>query len=390
MEASELRLLKQVWHLALATPLRKVPVFIVLGSFLLAGCQLPAGTPSVDAPATDAAATLEGRLTQVVANFTQTARVASATPTPSPTATSTPTPTATPYLTPTETLHPVLQDAARFVMDVTVPDGTTYRRGEKFTKTWRLMNIGLSTWTSEFSLVYVTGDRMAGALEQPLKGSVQPGYMVDLSVSLVAPDLNGDYRGYWALKNPQGEIFGIGPGGRDTFWADIEVDSPSEVVYDFVEHYCDAVWRSEASVLPCPGDPADSDGFVIRIEAPPLENRVEDEPGLWTEPEWVDGGYIQGTYPEFEVRPQDRFRALLSCHSESPDCDLRFRLDYRIDGGPIQTLEKWNERFDGSFTKVDLGLDALAGKRVQFVLTVLARDVYAMDSAIWVRPTLWR
>jgi predicted small secreted protein len=390
MKPGVLRSLKRIWSQVPVTPVRNLPALLVLSSFLLAGCNLPTGTARADVQATEAAATLAARLTQVVAIFTETAQAASATPTPSPTSTSTPTLTSTPFFTPTQTLHPVLQDAARFVMDVTVPDGTKYQRRAKFTKSWRLMNIGLSTWTSEFSLVYVTGDRMGGALEQPLKGSVQPGYMVDLSVELVAPDLNGDYRGFWALKNPQGEIFGIGADGRGTFWADIEVDSPSEVVYDFAARYCDAVWRSEIRVLPCPGDPADSDGFVIRIEAPPLENRVEDEPGLWTEPEWVDGGYIQGTYPEFEVRQQDRFRTLISCHSESPDCDVRFRLDYRIDGGPIQTLAKWNERFDGSYTKVDLGLDALAGKRVQFILTVLAKDVYAMDSAIWVRPTLWR
>jgi len=363
---------------------------LVPSLFLLAGCNFTRATHQIDVQGTEAAASLEARLTEVIAIFTQTAQVVSATSTPQPTSTATPTVTPTPYYTPTETLRPVFQDSARFVMDVTIPDGTKYLRGTSFTKTWRLLNIGLSTWTSEFSLVYVSGDRMSGARDIPLKGSVQPGYMIDLSVGLVAPELNGDYRGYWALQNPQGEVFGIGLDGRTPFWVDIEVDSPSKVVFDFVGRYCQAVWRSDAGVLPCPGDPSDIEGFVLPLDAPPLETRVEDEPGLWTGPEWVNDGYIQGTYPEFEVGSQDRFRALLSCYSESPDCNVRFRLDYRIDGGPIQTVEKWDERFDDNFTRVDLSLEELAGKRVQFILTVRVKEEFAMDSAIWVAPSIWR
>jgi predicted small secreted protein len=157
MKPDVLRWLKRIWNQVPVTPVRNLPALLVLGSFLLAGCNLPTWTARADVQATEAAATLAARLTQVVAIFTETAQAASATPTPSLTSTSTSWPTSTPFLTPTQTLHPVLQDAARFVMDVTVPDGTKYKRRTKFTKTWRLMNNGLSTWTSEFSLVYAKG-----------------------------------------------------------------------------------------------------------------------------------------------------------------------------------------------------------------------------------------
>ena len=357
---------------------------------LLSGCNYAPATGTPDMAATEIMLNLDARLTQVIAAFTATASTGSPTPTATVVASPTGTATSTPVFTPTATLRPVFQDWARFVLDVSIADGTKFQPGKTFTKTWRLMNIGLSTWTSDFSLVFVSGDRMSGRREIPLKGTVLPGYMIDLSVELAAPDEDGEYRGYWALMNPQGQVFGIGPGGHDSFWVDIEVDSPSKVVYDFVENYCDAEWRSDAGVLPCPGELTDVEGFVVRLPEPPLEARVEDEPGLWTEPEWVDSGYIQGTYPAFEVKEGDRFRALVSCKADSPDCDVRFRLDYRIGDGAIKTLDKWNERSDGSFTQIDYNLSELAGKKVRFVLTVLVKDTYAMDSAIWVAPSIWR
>lgn len=366
------------------------PPILVAALILLLGCNSAPATDTLNAAATESALALEARLTEVIAAFTATASAGSPTPTATATVSPTMTATSTPAYTPTETLRPVFQDWARFVQDVSIADGTKFLPGNTFTKTWRLMNIGLSTWTGDFSLVLVSGDRMSGRREIPVKGSILPGYMVDLSVELAAPDQDGEYRGYWALMNPQGQVFGIGPGGHDPFWVDIEVDSPSKVVYDFVENYCEAEWRSDAGVLPCPGELTDSEGFVVRLPEPPLETRVENEPGLWTEPEWVDSGYIQGTYPGFEVKEGDRFRALVSCKAYSPDCDVRFRLDYRIGDGAIKTLDKWNERSDGSFTQIDYNLSELAGKKVRFILTVLAKDTYAMDSAIWVAPSIWR
>ncbi|MEJ2012904.1 MAG: NBR1-Ig-like domain-containing protein [Anaerolineales bacterium] len=362
----------------------------VITVILLTGCNYSAATPTPDQAATGSAATLDAQMTEVIAAFTATAEASSLTPTATATALPTETPTPTPYYTPTATLRPVLQDWARFVTDVTVPDGTLFERDETFTKTWRLMNIGLSTWTSDFSLVFVSGDRMSGRREIPLKGAIQPGYMVDLSVELAAPDADGEYRGYWALMNPKGEIFGIGEGGRDAFWVDIEVDSPDEVVYDFVDSYCDAEWSTGAGVLTCPGEVEDPEGWVIRLEEPAIEGRVEDEPGLWMQPEPVDQGYIQGVYPEYKVRRGDHFKALIACSADSPDCNVRFRLQYRIGSGDPVTLGQWNERSDGKFSLVDVDLNELEGDRVHFILSVLAKNEFEMDLAIWVAPSIWR
>ena len=64
-------------------------------------------------------------------------------------------------LTPTPLPAPViLCEAAAFVKDVTISDGTTLGRGANFTKTWRIQNVGTCSWSPSFSLVFAGGDQM--------------------------------------------------------------------------------------------------------------------------------------------------------------------------------------------------------------------------------------
>src|SRR3990170_378646 len=55
-------------------------------------------------------------------------------------------------------------DWAKFIADVTVPDGTSFNGSTPFTKTWRLKNIGSCTWTTAYALVFSSGEQMAGPL----------------------------------------------------------------------------------------------------------------------------------------------------------------------------------------------------------------------------------
>jgi hypothetical protein len=113
-------------------------------------------------------------------------------------------------------------DRAQFVTDVTVPDGTTFTPNASFTKTWRLKNVGTCTWTTGYSLVFTSGERMGGA-DSFLPLTVFPGQTVDLGLSLTAPSLAGSYRGYWQLKNAGGGLFGIGTNANQAFFVDIKV-----------------------------------------------------------------------------------------------------------------------------------------------------------------------
>ena len=76
-------------------------------------------------------------------------------------------------------------DWAGFVMDVTVPDGTTLAVNTPFTKTWRLKNIGTCTWTTAYSLVYVNGDMMSAPPSVPMPTTVAPGATVDISAQMI-------------------------------------------------------------------------------------------------------------------------------------------------------------------------------------------------------------
>lgn len=159
------------------------------------------------------------------------------TPAASPTHTRTPAPTATPTLTleltatvalsPTETASPTeavaLTDKAEFVADVTVPDGSPFVAGVAFTKTWRVKNIGTATWTTDYALVFVSGDPMGGPAEVALPGEVKPDETVEISVELTAPQRLAFYTGFWQLRNAEGDFFGVGAGFNEPLYVQIQV-----------------------------------------------------------------------------------------------------------------------------------------------------------------------
>jgi hypothetical protein len=98
-------------------------------------------------------------------------------------------------------------ERAIFVKDVTIPDGTVLAPGAAFTKTWRLQNAGTSTWTTSYSLAFVSGEQMGAITSVPVDQSVPPGQQIDISVKLVAPVNPGTYQGYWKMKNASGQFF---------------------------------------------------------------------------------------------------------------------------------------------------------------------------------------
>lgn len=108
-------------------------------------------------------------------------------------------------------------DSAKFISDISIPDGIVVYPGQSFTKTWRMKNTGSSTWGSGYQLAFINGEQMGAPSAVDVPGSVTPGQEVDLSVNLIAPDIRGEHSGYWWLRNPQGTYFG------DTLWVKINV-----------------------------------------------------------------------------------------------------------------------------------------------------------------------
>jgi len=167
----------------------------------------------------DPFATAQAEVTLTAIALTQNAPTPTfipATATPIP-ATNTPLPTATAVS---------YCDWVTFLKDVTIPDGTEFAQGETFTKTWRLKNRGTCTWTTDYMLVFTSGDSMGGTTAVRLPGNVAPGQTVDVSIPFTAPIRNGHFIGYWMLRNPSGLLFGYGEAANKAFYVDINVEEP--------------------------------------------------------------------------------------------------------------------------------------------------------------------
>lgn len=108
-------------------------------------------------------------------------------------------------------------------LDVTVPDGQTFRPGEKFSKTWRLVNSGSCVWTGDYQIEWVYGDNVSYVDEVVLSQEVQPGDHIEVTVSMQAPDVPREYQSYWKVRADNGELFGLGPQGTSPFWVDFQV-----------------------------------------------------------------------------------------------------------------------------------------------------------------------
>jgi len=327
------------------------------------------------------------------------ARVGGTPPTLTPTVTGTP-PTPTP--TSTGVIPPAACDRARFIADVTVPDGTIFSPGVTFIKTWRLKNVGSCTWTTSYMLMFDSGQQMSGPNTAAMPTNVAPGQTVDISISLVAPATAGSYRGYWKFKNASGIPFGIGSAGTKSWWVDIKVSGivpttppvtsvpPVGASYDFAANACSAAWFSGAGQLPCPGTDGDAKGFVLKIANPKLENGTTDSrPGLLTFPQNINNGYIQGFFPPYTVQVGDRFRSIVNCEYGATSCYVIFRLDYQIGNGTIQNFWTFGERYEGRYFQADLDLNPLIGQNVKFIFTVLSAGSPTGDRALWVAPMIF-
>jgi len=199
----------------------RIVSFAIFLSLVLSACNLPSvadnaeATQGAEALLTSAAQTVEANQTQAAILNPPTVPPTSTGGIPTSTlaiATTSVPPTSPP---PTQTC-----DVAQFIDDVTIPDGTTLEPNETFTKTWRFKNTGTCSWTPSYAIIFSSGDSMSGPATQALASNVNPGQEVDISVDLTAPGTDGNYKGYWKLRNAAGVHF-------SQFYVDIKVKTPT-------------------------------------------------------------------------------------------------------------------------------------------------------------------
>lgn len=113
--------------------------------------------------------------------------------------------------------------SAKYIADVTVPDGTKFKNSETFTKTWKIRNDGSCDWPEDTTLVFVSGAKL-GTPDSVKVGKVVSGTEVEVSVALTAPDQYGNYTGLWQLKSAQGNF------GTQLSAVIVAGDAPANVV----------------------------------------------------------------------------------------------------------------------------------------------------------------
>ncbi|MCS6773445.1 MAG: NBR1-Ig-like domain-containing protein, partial [Thermoflexales bacterium] len=99
------------------------------------------------------------------------------------------------------------RQAAVFLQDVTVPDGTAFRAGTPFTKTWRMRNASSCDWGFGYTLVHESDSLFSPVSRVPVSPTPSNAN-VDISVPMVAPAQPGIYTSTWRLQDPQGQWFG--------------------------------------------------------------------------------------------------------------------------------------------------------------------------------------
>lgn len=199
---------------------------LVVGMFgaatLLSACNMPGQpAPNGGAPSTAAAQTVEAILTRAGPAILATGQ-AQQTPMTLTTSTATPSPP-----TPSPSDDERCENRAEFIDDVTIRDNKELNPGESFVKIWRLRNSGGCTWTPAYLLAFFGGHSLEAPQTVSLSREVEPSGVIDLAVEMTAPTEAGTYQGFWKLRSPEGDFFGIGPRGDQSFWVKIVVPTSS-------------------------------------------------------------------------------------------------------------------------------------------------------------------
>ncbi len=220
--------------------------YFVISIFICSGLLLSACGASANAtPTVDPNTVITEVAKTVQAGFVLT-QAALPTATPTQTVMPTLTPTSTLNVTPTtfvvniSTSLPQLPgnvnspDKLHFSWDVTVPDGTTFKPSQSFTKTWWIANFGTTTWTKNYRFSYCSGlptnivDKVIPKLifnipEEVVPWSVHQKYL-EISVDMYAPEVNGHYKIYFQMLTDKGKQIPDEFGNVCGIWVDFYVN----------------------------------------------------------------------------------------------------------------------------------------------------------------------
>ncbi len=202
----------------------------VISSLLLSSCG--AGTPTEDPQIviqTSVAETVAAQNTLEVPS-TETPSAA-AIPTKTPFQQITP---LAPTLPPTATSPAVSsfsKCASASLKSENIVDGTIFKPGEQFSKTWEVTNTSTCVWDTTYKIIFWDGDLLGGGYVYNLPQVVGPGQSLPITLILTSPATDGSYRSEWKLQTPDNINFGVGY-LNSAFYTEIAVSSAQKPKYD--------------------------------------------------------------------------------------------------------------------------------------------------------------
>lgn len=182
---------------------------------------------------------------QEAAIQTAVAQTVAAQPTNTPLNTETPSalvlPTKTPFQMGTPTLpsaglptqqgsNQKFECAKASIQSETVVDGTLFKPGEQFTKTWYITNTSNCVWDTNYKIIFWDGNILGGGYVYNLPQAAGPGQTIPVSLVLTTPDTDGTYKSEWKLQTSDGINFGVGQYSA-AFYAEIVVSSSATPNY---------------------------------------------------------------------------------------------------------------------------------------------------------------
>ncbi len=111
-----------------------------------------------------------------------------------------------------------------------IVDGTVFKPGEQFTKTWEITNTSTCVWDTSYKIIFWDGDLLGGGYVYNLPQVVGPGQTAPISLVLIAPATDGSYKSEWKLQTPDNINFGVGY-LNSAFYTEIAVSSAQKPKY---------------------------------------------------------------------------------------------------------------------------------------------------------------
>lgn len=155
------------------------------------------------------------------------------------------------------------------------------------------------------------------------------------------------------------------------------------VFYDFIARADNASWSSGAGSLPFPGSDNDNRGFALYQDNWQLEDNSTRARVLETHPQWVNGGWIMGRYPQVTVPSDAELKIIVGFLNGATGSDgVIFKVQFE-EGQTRQTILTCGASYDSKLDTMTQSLSSLEGKTGRFILYVDSGQSSGQDWAAW-------